>query len=173
LQVSSEIRSALLERSIINAAREAHGAGGITIEAVTYENETGERSLTTAMQGTARICVLLKAKRDVTLPSVGMHLFDRMNNLVFAAGTRQRNVKLPPLRKGDELAIAMDLTLNVAPGEYTFNVGCSEPSAEGPNQGVNLDRREGLGPIVVHTDLNRTLPFYGIAELPISIRLLT
>ena len=171
-RVPAAIRAALVGANVLVPAAAGHGTGGLKIEAVTYENEFGERSLTTAMQGTARICILLKASGHVASPSVGMHLFDRMNNLVFAAGARQRGVALPPLHPGDEIAVAIDLTLNVQPGEYTFNVGCSEPSTEGPNHGVNLDRHEGLGPIVVHADAARTLPFYGMAELPISIRVL-
>lgn len=171
-RMAVEIRDALMQGSILHASKQGHGSGGLAIEAVTYENESGERSLLTLMRGTVRICVLIKASQDVPAPSVGIHLYDRMNNLVFACGTRQLDTNLPPLRAGDEIAVAMDLTLNVQQGLYTFSIGCSEPSADGPNYGVNLDRREGLGPIVVHVDESRMLPFYGIAELPMSIRML-
>jgi lipopolysaccharide transport system ATP-binding protein len=172
LRVPPDVRKMLVERNILHGAKPGHGEGGLAIEAVVYENELGEFSFSTLMQGTARIFLLLKASQDVQEPSAGMHLFDRMNNLVFGAGTRQRNVRLPSMRPGDEIAVAMDITLCVGPGEYTFNVGCSSPSLDGPNQGVNLDRREGLGPIVVHTELSRILPFYGIAELPFNVRVL-
>jgi len=61
--------------------------------------------------------------------------------------------------------------LNVQPGEYTFSLGTSEPSADGnPNVGYIQDRHELLGPIVVTAEPNKIFPFYGIAQLPMNVK---
>ena len=169
-RVPVPVRDEILHHDILRRARSRHGAGGLEIVAATLENELGIHDFAVALQCTAVISVLLRAQSDVVAPAVGLHLFDRLNNLVFAAGARQRGVTLPSLRAGDELVVKMSLGMHVQPGEYTFNLGCSEPSPEGPNHGINLDRHEGLGPIIVHADASRVMPFYGIAELPFSIR---
>lgn len=168
--VGEPIRAEILANDILVHARSRHGAGGLRIVAASFENEAAEHSFHVEMQQSARIHVLLRAETHVEAPAVGLHLFDRTNTLVFASGSRQRDVRLPAMHPGDELAVSLTLGLHVQSGEYTFSLGCSEPSPEGPNHGINLDRHEGLGPIVVHTDLNRTLPFYGVAELPLAIR---
>ena len=169
-QVPAPLRHEIVAHDILGKARSRHGAGGLSIAAATFQNEVGLHEFSVAMQASARIDVLLRADADVAAPAVGLHLFDRMNNLVFAAGSRQRGVALPALRSGDELVVSIDLGFHVQPGEYTFNLGSSEPSPEGPNHGINLDRHEGLGPVVVHADTSRVMPFYGIAELPFVIR---
>jgi homopolymeric O-antigen transport system ATP-binding protein len=168
-RVPAEIHSELIHHNILGRARARHGAGGMAIVAASFENELGEHGFTVEMQHPARITMLLRAATAVAAPSVGLHLFDRLNNLVFASGSRQLGIALPGLAPGDELVVSLTLGMSVQPGHYTFNLGCSEPSPEGPNYGVNLDRHEGLGPIVVHADTSRLLPFYGMAQLPLSI----
>lgn len=102
-------------------------------------------------------------------PNVGIHLYDRLGNLVFAAGTRQLKHNLPPLKANEELIVRIDLRFNVQPGEYTFSLGVGEPSIDHePNVGYVHDRHEMLGPIVVTYDQNRIFPFYGIAKLPME-----
>lgn len=169
--IARQVRDELLHHDILHHARSRHGAGGLQIVAATFENEAGEHHFSVEMQASAQIHVLLRAEGHVAAPAVGLHFFDRMNNLVFAAGSRQRGVRLPAMEAGDELVVSLTLGLHVQPGEYTFSLGCSEPSPQGPNYGVNLDRHEGLGPIVVHADATRVLPFYGVAELPLAIRI--
>jgi lipopolysaccharide transport system ATP-binding protein len=168
--VPLEIQHEIVGHDILRRARSRHGAGGLVIVAASFENELGEHSFTVEMQRAVRIILLLRADIDVADPSVGLHLFDKLNNLVFASGSRQLGVDLPALASGDELVVVLTLGMCVQPGQYTFNLGCSQPSPEGPNYGINLDRHEGLGPIDVHADTSRVLPFYGIAQLPLSIR---
>ena len=45
---------------------------------------------------TATFRLLLKANKNIPDPSSGLHLYDRMNNLVFAAGTRQLRMTFAP-----------------------------------------------------------------------------
>lgn len=169
LKVEPELRGQILRADILARARGRHGVGGLHMLAARFLNEHGDDSFEVEMLRTATLRVLVQAESDVPAPSVGLHLFDSMGNLVFAAGSRQLRIELAPLRRGDEMAIELRLSLQVGPGLYTFNLGCSEPSVEGPNVGVIHDRVEGLGPIRVHADDSGVLPFYGIARLPLEI----
>jgi hypothetical protein len=164
------VREELLRHDVLRHARSRHGAGGLAIVAATFVNDDGAHDFSVTLRGHARIRVLVRAGSEVVSPAVGIHLFDRTSTLVFAAGTRQRGVELPAMAPGDEIVVELTLGMNVQPGEYTFSLGCAEPSPDGANYGTNLDRHEGLGPIVVHADTSRILPFYGVAELPLAIR---
>lgn len=73
------------------------------------------------------------------------------------------------MEPGDQVIVDFKLKLNIQAGEYTFNLGCAEPSPDGPNLGIVHDRYEGLGPIEVFCLENGVLPFYGIAQLPCEI----
>jgi ABC-type polysaccharide/polyol phosphate transport system ATPase subunit len=158
--------------NILPRARSRHGNGEMKIEAACFINELGEHSMTVEMGKRATLQVRVRAERAIPEPSVGLNLIDRMNNLVFAAGTRQLGAPMPPMSAGDERVITFRLELSVQPGEYTFSVGCGEPSDEGPNHGYVQDRHEGLGPITVHANAGHLWPFYGIARLPLEISVL-
>jgi len=161
-----------LAHNILASASSRHGARGVELVAASVLNEHGLHSLTVEMLQPMTIRLLLRARQEVLTPSAGLHLFDRMNNLVFSAGTRQLGVAMRPFEPGEERLLTFILRLAVQPGLYTFNLGCSEASAEGPNTGFNHDRHEGLGPIEVHYDRPGTLPFYGIAQLPMEVEVL-
>ena len=99
--------------------------------------------------------------------SVQIH--DRMGNLVFAAGTSQLRFPLPALPKGQEILLEFRIALNMQPGAYTLSLDAAEFDEENPNVGVFFDRVGGLGPINVANHGGITLPFYGIAQLPMDI----
>ena len=64
----------------------------------------------------------------------------------------------------------LELGLRVTPGEYTFDLGAFEPVAVGdPNVGVVQDSHEGLGPLHVGPLPDPPLPFYGVAQLPLTL----
>lgn len=154
---------------LVNSANH-HGAGGLEISAARVTNSEGQDTMHVNMMEILTFHLLLKANKDIGDPSAGIHLFDRLGNIVFAAGTRQLNHRLVDLSAGQELIVRIDLKLNVQPGEYSFSLGASMPSADcGPNMGYILDRHELLGPIVVAADSAKTYPFYGIAKLPMKI----
>jgi len=121
------------------------------------------------MTRVATLRLLLKANAPIADPSTGFNIYDRMSNLVFAAGTRQLGVLLPAMQPGEERLVTFKLTCNLQPGEYTFSVETGEPSAEGPNFGCLHDKHEGLGPLTIHYEHNHTWPFYGIARLPLEV----
>jgi lipopolysaccharide transport system ATP-binding protein len=147
-----------------------HGAGGLEIVAATVTDSRGHHTMQVEMSQSLTFHLLLQANEEIVDPSAGIKLYDRLGNHVFAAGTRQLGYPLPALNPGERLIVALDLTMSVQPGEYTFGVGTSEPSEEGPNFGYAQDRIDMLGPLVVTYDPNKIFPFYGIAKLPMKAR---
>jgi hypothetical protein len=114
--------------------------------------------------------LLLHAHQNIAEPTSGINLYDRMGNLIFAAGTPQLKHTLPGLKTGQEIVIKFELTFNVGPGEYTFSLIASEPVNDSvPNVGYFHDQFDLLGPITVVADETKVYPFYGIAQLPMKI----
>jgi ABC-type polysaccharide/polyol phosphate transport system ATPase subunit len=167
-----QARAAILAHDRLAEARARHGERELEVAACSVVDERGEHGLVVTMDATVTIMLLLRAHRPIAAPAAGLHLFDRMDNLVFAAGTRQMGVAFPPMAAGEERIAIFRLGCAVQPGEYTFSVGCSEPSPDGPNAGFVHDRHEGLGPLVVRADLEQVLPFYGVARLPLAIEVM-
>ncbi len=166
------LASEFSHHDILPLARSRHGSGEMKVTAACFINELGEHSMTVEMTKAATIQVRVRAEREIAAPSVGINLIDRMNNLVFAAGTRQQGTPMPSMAAGEERVIKFRLELAVQPGEYTLSIGCGEPSDEGPNHGYVQDRHEGLGPVTVHANAGHIWPFYGIARLPLEISVL-
>ena len=146
-----------------------YGAGGLVVAAARITNRAGIDTLEVPMMEALHFHILLRANAEIFDPSTGIHLYDRLGNLVFAAGTRQLRHRLPDMKPGEELVVHLEITFSVQPGEYTYTLGASEPSDDGPNVAYAQDRLQMLGPILVTADLNRTLPFYGIARLPMNV----
>ena len=159
----------ILAHDILGAAKGRHGAGGLEIIAARVTDPHGKDTLVVPMLESLHFHLFLTAKEEVLSPHTGIHLFDRLGNLVFAAGTRQLGYRLPGLKPGEELVARFEILFSVQPGEYTFSLGASEPSEEGPNIGYIHDRHEMLGPIVVIPTPNEVYPFYGIAQLPMKV----
>ena len=160
----------IMEHSILRNSMNRHGPRGLEVVAARVTDCAGVDTMRVEMQGHLLFSVLLKANEDVVDPSCGIHLYNRMGTLVFAAGTRQLRHRLPDLCTGEQLIVSFDLSLNVQPGEYTFSLGASEPTQDHqPNVGFIHDRHEMLGPLNVIVDDSKTFSFYGIAELPMKI----
>jgi ABC-type polysaccharide/polyol phosphate transport system ATPase subunit len=158
----------LLRHTVLTAARNRHGTQHAELLAATVQNDLGEHSLNATMGDTVLITVLVRANSDTADPAVGLHLYDRLGNLVFASGTRQLQSPLPALAAGEERLVRLKLTLNVGPGEYTLSLGITEPSSKGADLGVIHDRWEGLGPLLV-AHPGGTSTFFGIAKLPLEV----
>lgn len=168
-QPPAELKQLVTTHDLLRSARSRHGERYLELAAASVENEHAAPSLRVEMTRTATFRFLLRANGPIAEPSVGFNIYDRMSNLIFAAGTRQLGVVLAPFAAGEERIVTFKLTCNLQPGEYTFSVETSEPSAQGPNFGFLHDKHEGLGPLVVHYEHNHTWPFYGIARLPLEI----
>lgn len=166
--VTAETKREIVQNNILPLARDRHGDGRLRMVAASLVNDEHVHAMHVALCRPIRIRLLLRAEGEVLRPSTGIHLHDRMGLLVFAAGTRQLGVELPDMKSGDEVAIELTLVMAVQPGEYTFSLGCGEPSPEGPNVGIVHDRAEGIGPLLVYANHDGVMPFYGVAQLPMS-----
>lgn len=162
---SDEIKTA----NIISAAKARHGERAMEFVAIVFYNNLSQAVPSIEMGRVGQVHAIVRANATVTEPAVGLRIYDRMNNLVFAAGNRQLKIHLPSLNAGEEIHIQFDLTFSVNPGPFTFTVDCSEPCTDGPNLGLFHDVVEGLGPIEVHFEQNAMWPFYGIAQLPLQL----
>lgn len=161
----------IITHSILGCVTNRHGAGGLEIIAARVTNSEGQDTMQVDMLQRLIFHLLLRANEDIKDPSAGIHLYDRLGNIVFASGTRQLLQRLPDLSAGNELVVRIELQLNVQPGEYTFSLGAAEPSEDNkPNVGFIHDRHEHLGPVIVTADTAKLLPFYGIAQLPIAVK---
>jgi homopolymeric O-antigen transport system ATP-binding protein len=159
-----------LEHSILRRSRPQFGAPGLQLIAARVCDEDGRDSASVEMMRALVFHLLICAHQTVELPIVGMHLHDRLGNLVFASGTLQLGKRLPQLQTGDHLVVSFRLELRVSPGEYTFDLLTGEPAAgSNPNVGVVHDSHESLGPIVVQQPAKSLLPFYGAAQLPLTV----
>jgi len=160
----------IIDHNILSESSNRHGSGGLEIVGVRITDKTGQDTLQVEMLEYLTFYLLLRSNAEVAAPSAGIHLFDRLGNVVFATGTRQLRKTLPDLHAGDEIIVKIKLKFNVQPGEYTFSLGASEAlPEESPNVALIHDRHNLLGPIVVTANCNELMPFYGIAQLPMDV----
>ncbi len=167
---AARLAGAVLRDNLLPRARSRHGSRRLELLAARFESRFGANSLQVEMLEEGTFTLLVQAHADIAVPHLGINVYDRMNNLVFAAGNAQLQVPLPPLRAGDRLLLPFTLRFAVQPGPYTCTLMASEQGADGPDAGMFYDVHEGLGPFEVYRpDPEATMPFYGIAQLPMSI----
>jgi ABC-type polysaccharide/polyol phosphate transport system ATPase subunit len=162
LTADSTMSAAEICAHSILSGRDRHGLGGIELIAARVTDEAGSDTLTVKVMDSLVLHARIRARQAASGISVGIHLFDRMANLVFASGTGLSRVALPDLAAGEELVVRLKVTFSVQPGEYTFSLGVSAPL------GTNQDRHEMLGPIQVVPEDQELPRFYGIARLPLE-----
>lgn len=78
---------------------------------------------------TKQISILtsFKAKTDFENPVVGLRIRDAAGNEVTGTNTKQENIKLPKLRKGDEQSVTFEFPNVLRDGEYTVDVALQYP----------------------------------------------
>ena len=167
--IDDRTRDALLQDNIIGSSRSRHGEKVLEVVAARVTSANGEPTLHADMLEHLRFEVLFRANDSVSDPACGLHFFDRMNNLVFGAGTPQLRVRLDPMRGGAEVLVVFDIEMALQPGPYTFNIAVAEPDADNANLATFHDVCEGLGPIEIAAPMESVWPFYGIARLPMKI----
>lgn len=157
---------------LIHRCRARHGDRDVELLAARVTTTNGTTTLQVDCGDTLRVAASIRANRDITLPSCGFHLYDRMNNLVFATGTLQRGKPLGPMKAGEHRIVTFDVRFSIQPGHYTFNLATGEPASTHSNTGAFHDVCEGLGPIEVLAPRVEPWSFYGIAELPTEVEVL-
>lgn len=170
--IPDEVRELLLREDILGGCRARHGDRAIELVAARVTNVHGARDHHAVMLESLRFEVWFRANEDIGHPACGLHIFDRMNNMVFGAGTPQQQFPLKPLRKGAEVLMAFTVEMALQPGPYTFNIAVAQPNPENANLATFHDVCEGLGPIEISAPVDSVWPFYGIAKLPMKIEVL-
>ena len=167
--VDRAAREQMVAQDLLGRAKSRHGDRDFEFVAATISDAQGTPATEFELLQQGRIRLLLRAKAAVRRPSVGLQVHDRMNNLVFAAGTPQVRFHLPALSAGEEILLEFRLTWAVQPGVYTLGFDAAEFDADNPNVGHFHDRVGGIGPITVSHHAPGAMPFYGIAKLPLEI----
>ena len=170
--VPAELRAEVWQHNILPQAKNRHGERGFEAVAASVTDAAGRPTWGVQMMEAIHLRILLKAKRTIAKPSVGLQIYDRMNNLIFAAGNRQLGVVMEPLQAGEERLVEFTLNCSIQAGQYTLNVGCAEPVEGNLYLGIWHDVHEGMGPLDVTWGSDRAVPFHGIAKLPLSMKVI-
>ncbi len=99
------------------------GDGGIFVERVWIQDEAGESSTIFRLGEWCRVSALVRAQRDVRLASGGCELRDRHGQVVFATGLRVVRRLIDAIPAGDCRLVVMRFKMELAPGQYTLDVG--------------------------------------------------
>jgi ABC-type polysaccharide/polyol phosphate transport system ATPase subunit len=165
--VPPEVRKKLAE----GLPPEAHAPTGTrTTEIVGFAISDGHGRLTwsVASREILRFWYLIEAKTAVADLNVGIHFYDRRGILVYATGTINMGITLPPLQAGERILCAVSVNMAVQPGEYTLMAQSGGLTNGHPEPGLLHDRLS-LPPVVVTGWTSRWPPFYGVAVLPTDI----
>ena len=106
------------------AGCERLGDGGIFVEKVWLIDETGGATTVFRLGEWCRLVLVIKAGRDVRLASGGCELRDRHGQVVFATGLRVVRRLIDRMEAGQRRAVVMRFKVELAPGQYTLDVGC-------------------------------------------------
>jgi lipopolysaccharide transport system ATP-binding protein len=106
------------------AACQRLGDGGLAVERAWLINEAGEGSAVFRLGEWCRVVLVIRAGRDVRLASGGCELRDRHGQVAFATGLRVVRRLIDSIPAGERRAVVMRFKLELAPGQYTLEVGC-------------------------------------------------
>jgi lipopolysaccharide transport system ATP-binding protein len=161
----------IIKHSILHADDlRRHGRRGLELLAASVCDDNDRDTLVVGMMKTLYFHLLIQAHETINSPNLGIHIYNRMGILVFATGTTQLRSNLPALKQGECIAMYLCIEMCVEPGEYTFNLTAGEEIAGGdnPNIGFVHDSHDSLGPLRVLPTPEELLPFYGVAQLPVT-----
>jgi ABC-type polysaccharide/polyol phosphate transport system ATPase subunit len=100
------------------------GDGGIKLARIWALNETGGASTVFKLGEWCRVVVLIEAERAVRFASAGCELRDRHGQVMFVTGLRVTGRLIDEIAAGDRRAVEMKFKVELAPGQYTLDVGC-------------------------------------------------
>lgn len=151
--------------SLIQSAAGIIGAGRFVLVAARVTDPAGAVTLSVQSGESLAFEMLAQAIDDIQVPNIGLEIYDRMNQLVFAISAINLGKPLPSLRRGAQVAVSFKVRFDLQSGQYTFAlVTADQANALDPNTGTYQDRHHRLGPITV-TWPRPLLPFYGITGL--------
>lgn len=100
------------------------GDGGIRVAEVWTINEINGASTVFKLGEWCRVVLLIEATKDVQFASGGCELRDRHGQVMFVTGLRVVGRLIDRIEKGERRAVAMKFKVELAPGQYTLDVGC-------------------------------------------------
>ena len=158
-----------LEEGLPAQAHAATGTRATEIVGFAVCDGTGRLTPGVASGEALQFWYLVDARSAVADLNVGIHFYDRRGILVYAIGSINAGITLPPLGAGDRILCAITVTMAVQPGEYTLLAQTGGLTDGSPEPGLLHDRLQGLPPIVVTGRGGRWARFYGLAELPTDV----
>jgi lipopolysaccharide transport system ATP-binding protein len=128
--------------------------------------DAGGRPCRVFAQGdTASFFYEFEVERDIEVPTAGAEIVNDKGLIVFGKSTLEAGSDVPrPVPRGSRLRVRQDVELQLAPGEYTFNVG----------MGAMLERDYAQRAALTHAQLDARLTrvclLPGVGELAVALR---
>ena len=163
---------AIRNDSLLTSAAQRFGGGAFEIAAARVVDASGRPSLAVEALDNLEFQIVGRANDEVPRPNIGLEIYDRFNQLVYAVSALNLGRPLSPLARGAELVAIFRVRFSIQPGQYTFVLVTSDQSGmQDPNTGVYHDRHHKLGPITVtwSTPLHK---FYGMTALDTALEIL-
>ena len=167
VDVPDEVRRRL-EEGLPAAAHAATGTRATEMVGFAVSDRTGRLAWTVSPGEILRFWYLVAAKSAINDLNIGIHFYDRRGILVYAVGSINAGLTLPPLEAGDRILCAVTVSMAVQPGEYTLLPQTGGLTNGSPEPGLLHDRLQSLPPVVV-TGWRGWAPFYGLVQLPTDI----
>ena len=158
-----------LEEGLPAQAHAATGTRATEIVGFAVSDGTGRLTPGVASGEALQFWYLVETRSAVADLNVGIHFYDRRGILVYAVGSFNAGITLPPLAAGERILCAITVTMAVQPGEYTLLAQTGGLTDGSPEPGLLHDRLQSLPPIVVTGRGGRWARFYGLAQLPTDI----
>ena len=157
--------------SLLSGAANRFGGGAFEIIAARVVDLRGRPALMVEALESLEFQMLARANEDVARPNIGLEIYDRFNQLVYAVSALNLDQPVASMMCGAELVATFRIRLSLQPGQYTFvAVTADQSGVADPNTGVYHDRHHKLGPITV--TWSRPLhKFYGMAALDTELDL--
>ena len=142
------------------------GDSSIVIEDAWVLNDKKEPSMVFRLGAWMTIILKIKAMIDLYKVSCGLEIRDRHGQVVFAVGLRASNKLLNHLNCDESSIVHFKIQLNLAPGQYTLDLGCGAGNAE-----INFGQRVvSVAIIEVLPDISGEV-VHGLVRLPYEIEL--
>ena len=164
-EVPAEVRGKLQE-GLSADSHAATGSRATEMVGFAVSDRSGRCAWTVASGDALCFWYLVEARSLIPDLNIGIHFYDRRGILVYAVGSMNLGITLPPLKAGDRILCAVTVTLAIQPGEYTLLPQTGGLTGGSPEPGVLHDRLQSLPPVVVTGWMGRWTPFYGLVQLP-------
>jgi lipopolysaccharide transport system ATP-binding protein len=168
----SNLAEAIKRDSLLNGTS-SFDQSAFEILAARVVDEQARQTCSVECMNCLTIQFLARANVDLPRPSLGLELYDRFNQLVYAISSINLGQELQLLKAGTSVIASFRVRFSLQSGEYSLAVATAAQSgADHPNTGNYLDRHPKLGPITVFWS-RPLLPFYGMTALETELDLQT